>query len=450
MKAPNLLFVFADQWRYGATGFGGDPNVQTPYVDALAQQSLNFANAISGCPVCCPARASLLTGRYPDQHGVFVNDVCLSNNAVSLAQAFRAGGYEAAYVGKWHLDGHGRSSYIPPERRQGFEFLEVLECTHHYNRSGYYRGNDTQRRYWPEYDAIGQTRSAQRYIEEHANEKPFLLVVSWGPPHNPYETAPERYRQRYDPAALTLPPNVPPEREDVARTELAGYYAHCTALDDLLGNLLQTVEATGIADDTIVVFWSDHGDMLHSQGEVRKQRPWEESIHVPLLIRYGREFGEQGRTIRTPINTPDLMPTLLGLCNLPVPDTVAGSNYAPYLRGQSAAPAESALLACYHPFGEYHRTIGGREYRGLRTATHTYVRTLEGPWLLYDNVADPYQQQNMINRPEVALLQEALDQALKTKLSDLGDEFLPGMEYIQRWGYTVDETGTVPFWGYGE
>ncbi|MCB0095461.1 MAG: sulfatase-like hydrolase/transferase, partial [Caldilineaceae bacterium] len=106
MKSPNLIFIFADQWRHAATGFGGDPNVQTPHLDRLAGQSLNFAHAISGCPVCCPARASLLTGRYPDQHGVFVNDVCLSNEAVSLAQAFGAGGYDAAYVGKWHLDGH--------------------------------------------------------------------------------------------------------------------------------------------------------------------------------------------------------------------------------------------------------------------------------------------------------------------------------------------------------
>ncbi|MEZ4706283.1 MAG: sulfatase [Caldilineaceae bacterium] len=448
MKAPNLIFVFADQWRYAATGFGGDPNVQTPNLDRLAQQSLNFAHAISGSPVCCPARASLLTGRYPDQHGVFVNDVCLSNDAVSLAQAFRAGGYDAAYVGKWHLDGHGRSSYIPPERRQGFEFLEVLECTHYYNRSAYYRGDDPQRRYWPEYDAIGQTRSAQRYIEEHADGNPFLLVVSWGPPHNPYETAPARYRQMYDPAALTLPPNVPPDRADVARAELAGYYAHCTALDDLLGDLLQTVDDAGIADDTIFVFWSDHGDMLHSQGEVRKQRPWEESIHVPLLIRHPRHFGA-GRTVPALINTPDLMPTLLGLCDLPIPATVSGANYAPYLRGQAAAPADSALLACYHPFGEYHRGVGGREYRGLRTATHTYARDLNGPWLLYDNVADPYQQHNLVNHPQAAARQTELDQALTIKLQELGDQFLPGMDYIQQWGYEIDETGTVPYHGYG-
>ncbi|MCB0093676.1 MAG: hypothetical protein KDE54_37565, partial [Caldilineaceae bacterium] len=112
-------------------------------------------------------------------------------------------------------------------------------------------------------------------------------------------------------------------------------------------------------------------------------------------------------------------------------------------------PADSALLACYHPFGEYQRGVGGREYRGLRTATHTYVRDLNGPWLLYDNAADPYQQHNLINQPAVAALQSELDQALTSKLQTLGDQFLPGMDYIHQWGYEVDETGTVPYHGYG-
>ncbi|MEM7131270.1 MAG: sulfatase [Chloroflexota bacterium] len=445
-KHPNVVFVFADQWRYQATGFGGDPNVQTPHLDTLAKQSLNFANAISGCPVCSPARASLLTGRYPHQHGIFVNDVCLSNDAVSLAQAFKVGGYNTGYIGKWHVDGHGRSNYIPPERRQGFEHWMVLECTHNYPDSAYYSGNDDTKLTWPEYDAIPQTREAQKYISDQANaDDPFLLVLSWGPPHNPYETAPERYRAMYDPAAISLHPNVPPEKEAVAREELAGYYAHCTALDDLVGDLLSTIDEAGIADNTIFIFWSDHGDMLHSQGEYRKQRPWEESIHVPLLIRYPRRFGQEGQVIDGPINTPDLLPTLLGLADLPVPDTAAGTDYTSYLDGQTSAPANAALIACYHPFGEYERRHGGREYRGLRTLTHTYARRLDGPWVLYDNVNDPYQQKNLVNQPELAQLQAELDQALDAKLAELNDEFLHGDEYIKRWGYMTDEGGTVPY-----
>ncbi|MEZ4679130.1 MAG: sulfatase [Caldilineaceae bacterium] len=443
---PNLIFVFADQWRYQATGFGGDPNVQTPHLDALAARSLHFTNAISGCPVCCPARASLLTGQYPDHHGVFVNDVHLGTDAVSLAQAYKAGGYDTAYIGKWHVDGHGRSAYIPPERRQGFDFWQVLECTHSYNESYYYAGDDPNKRLWEGYDAIAQTRVAQEYIREHAQAAPYLLVLSWGPPHNPYETAPQHYRDMYDPAKLTLHPNVPAESMAIAREQLAGYYAHCSALDDLVGDLYQTLMESGQLENTILVFWSDHGDMLWSQGQERKQRPWEESIHVPLLIHAPQLFGQSGQVVDAPINTTDLMPTLLGLCDLPVPPTVQGQNYAPFLRGDENAPADAVLLSCYHPFGEYNRPQRyGREYRGIRTLTHTYVRGLTAPWLLYDNVADPYQQQHLINQPQVAALQSQLDKQLDLLLDHYDDEFLPGMSYIERWGYALDETGTVPF-----
>ncbi len=446
MSTPNIIFVFADQWRYQATGFGGDPNVQTPHLDALAGRSLHFTNATSGCPVCCPARASLLTGQYPDRHGVFVNDVHLGTDAVSLGQAFKGAGYDTAYIGKWHVDGNGRSAYIPPERRQGFDFWQVLECTHDYNNSHYYAGDDPTLRTWEGYDAIAQTRVAQQYIHDHADASPFLLLLSWGPPHNPYETAPQQYNDLYDPAQLSLHPNVPAADEAIAREQLAGYYAHCSALDDLIGDLYQTIEESGQLENTIFVFWSDHGDMLWSQGQERKQRPWEESVHVPLLIHAPQIFGKAGRMVDTPINTTDLMPTLLGLAGLSIPETVQGSNYAPHLLNDAAAPTDGILLACYHPFGEYNRPKrNGREYRGIRTHSHTYVRDLNGPWLLYDNVADPYQQQNLVNQPEVAALQNQLHDKVDALLARYGDEFLPGMAYIERWGYPLDETGTVPY-----
>ncbi len=448
-SAPIIVFVFADQWRYQATGFGGDPNVKTPHLDALAGRSLHFTNAISGCPVCCPARASLLTGQYPDRHGVFVNDVPLSDAATSLAQAFKGADYATAYIGKWHVDGHGRSAYIPPERRQGFDFWRVLECTHSYNESHYYAGDDPTLRTWDGYDAIAQTQVARQYIRDHAAgdaDRPFLLLLSWGPPHNPYETAPQQYKAMYDPAQLTLPPNVPAADEAIAREQLAGYYAHCSALDDLIGDLYATLQEQDLLANTIFVFWSDHGDMLWSHGQERKQRPWEESIHVPLLIHAPQLFGATGRLIDTPINTPDLMPTLLGLAGLSIPDTVQGENYAPFLLDGAAEPATAALLACYHPFGEYNRPQkGGREYRGIRTRSHTYVRDLNGPWLLYDNVADPHQQQNLIDQPQLAALQRKLDDELDQLLERHDDEFLPGMVYVERWGYELDETGTVPF-----
>ncbi len=443
---PNVLFVFADQWRAQATGYAGDANVHTPNLDALAAESVNFTHAVSGCPVCSPYRASLLTGQNPLTHGIFVNDVPLAPDAGRLARRFAAAGYDTAYIGKWHLDAHGRSAWIPPERRQGFRYWKVLECTHDYPHSAYYAGDSAEKRYWPGYDAFAQTRDAIAYLRERPNDRPFLLMLSWGPPHSPYYTAPDEFRARYSPEALRLPPNVPPETAARARQILAGYYAHCTALDAALGELLAALRALGLEEDTLLVFTSDHGDMLGSQGHFNKQRPWDESVRVPFLLRHPARLGRAPRRLNAPLDAPDLLPTLLGLCGLPIPAGVEGLDFSAHILGGPDPSDGAALLACYHPFGQYNRPKhGGREYRGLRTERHTYVRALDGPWLLYDNTTDPFQMHNLAAAPEHAALRRDLDDRLRERLRTLGDEFRPGMEYIRRWNYVVDDDGTVPY-----
>ena len=136
-KRPNVLILLTDQWRAQALGYAGDPNVQTPNLDRLASESVDFVNACSGMPVCCPYRASLLTGRRPLTHGVFMNDVQLPPKEISIAEVLRSEGYTTGFIGKWHLDGRGRSNFTPPERRQGFEYWKALECSHNYNNSLY-------------------------------------------------------------------------------------------------------------------------------------------------------------------------------------------------------------------------------------------------------------------------------------------------------------------------
>jgi arylsulfatase A-like enzyme len=443
-RKPNVVFVLADQWRAQASGYAGDPNLQgkTPHLDTLSAESVNFTHAVSCCPVCTPYRASLITGQYPLTHGLFLNDLCLSTRATSIAQAYAQAGYDTAYIGKWHLDGHGRSAYIPPERRQGFDYWKVLECTHDYNRSPYYADNDLAKRLWEGYDVFAQTKDAQAYITEHAKkDKPFLLILSWGPPHNPYETATEAYKKRFDAEKLVLRPNVQGERE--ARRDLAGYYAHIAALDACVGELQQTLADTGVRDDTIFVFTSDHGDMLGSHGQIRKQKPWDEVIRVPLLVRYPAAQAS-GRTLGAPINTPDLMPTLLGLSGVAIPKSVQGEDFSAVIRGAPSPDDHPVLITCPTPFGEWVRAKGGREYRGVRTVRHTYVRDLNGPWLLYDNEADPYQLDNLVNRPVHAALQARLEGELQKLLKKTNDDFQPGPTYIARWGYTVDASGTVP------
>ncbi len=442
-RGPNVVFLLVDQWRAQAVGYAGNPDVKTPNLDRLAEQSINFTNAVSNCPVCSPYRGSLLTGRYPLSHGVFLNDVCLGDDGVSLGEAFGQAGYATGYIGKWHLDGHGRSRFVPPARRQGFQYWRAAECTHNYNRS-HFHGDEDIKQFWEGYDAFAQTEDAVRYVREHRAD-PFMLVVSWGPPHAPYHTAPKRFRDLYRPDDIRLRPNVPQELAAKARRDLAGYYAHCTALDECVGRIVKALADSGLADDTILVFTSDHGDMLGSHGQYKKQRPWDESVRVPFLVRWPGGLGREGRRLIGPLGTPDLMPTLLGLCKIAIPPQVEGTDRSPLLRGEVEDRDAPALILCPSPFGQWLRSHGAREYRGVRTAQYTYVRSLDGPWLLYDNQADPYQLNNLCDRPELADIRAELETHLQRLLAETNDEFLPGEEYVKKWGYKTDASGTVPY-----
>jgi arylsulfatase A-like enzyme len=434
-----VLFILADEWRAQATGYNGDPNVATPVLDRLARESASFQNAISGTPVCCPARASLMTGQYPLTNGVFINDVELKPRGETLAQVFNRAGYHTGYIGKWHLYGspdgnYGRRlAFIPKDKRLGFEYWKACECSHDYNHSLYFEGDNPSPQYWPGYDAIAQTDDACRFIEANTRQ-PFFLFLSLGPPHFPYETAPEPHRSQYAGRAMQLRPNVPAEQQRAATTILRGYSAHIAALDACFDKLLRTLERLRIADDTIVVFTSDHGDMLLSQGLTTKLYPWEESIRVPFLLRYPRRLGHGGGKITTPLNYPDIMPTLLGLANLKIPEGVQGLDHSAQL-GSHAANAwpefPAALLSLPVPITEARR-YGIAEYRGLRTERYTYVRSIHGPWLLYDNAADPHQVHNLVGHNAQRDLQNRLDDMLQARLKNLDDEFLPAKEYVQR------------------
>ncbi len=442
-RRPNVVFVFADQWRAQDVGYAGNRQVSTPNLDLLAGESINFTAAVSGCPVCCPYRASLLTGQYPLTHGVFLNDVQLNPDAVSIAKVYKEAGYKTGYVGKWHLNGMHRGAFIPKDERQGFDFWRAYGCTHNYNNSYYYADEDVKLR-WEGYDAIAQTRAANEYIREHAGE-PFVLFLSWGPPHAPYQTAPEKYRNMYRPEDIVLRPNVPAENRKKAREYIAGYYAHIAALDDCIGEILATTREAQIEEDTILVFTSDHGDMLLSQGGQKKQQPWDESILVPFLLRYPALLGSEGKGVDVPFGTPDIMPTLLGLSGIEVPGSVEGEDFSPILLGRKKVRDRSALISCPAPFGQWTRKKGGREYRGVRTKRYTYARDLNGPWLLYDNQDDPYQMNNVVNKPEFAAVQKQMEAMLTKKLRATNDKFLSGRDYIKKWKYKVDESGTVRY-----
>jgi len=450
VRRPNVLFIQCDEWRAQSTGYNGDRNVATPVLDRLEARSVSFQLAISGCPVCCPERASLLTGQYPLTRGVFVNDVELKPNGPTLGEEFRRAGYSTGFVGKWHVYGspdgkYGRRlAFIPPEKHFGFDYWKACECTHEYNHSLYYEGSDPTPKYWPGYDAIAQTEDVCQFIEKHAAGDPFMLILSLGPPHFPLTTAPERYQAMYRNREIALRPNVPKDSQKAATDDLRGYYAHMAALDDCLDRLLQTLDKTGLADDTVVVFTSDHGDMMLSQGLTTKLYPWDESIRVPLLVRYPRKLGSKGRLIATPINSPDLMPTLLGLCGIAIPGSVEGTDFSGVIFGSKPVPRDaSAFINLPVPITEARR-YGFAEYRGLRTERYTYVRSIKGPWLLYDNERDPYQMHNLLGRSEHRDLQSRLDKELDATLKRRKDDFLPAAEYAKRAGVSHYQELNVP------
>ena len=442
-RSPNVVFIFSDQWRAQATGYNGDRNCETPVLDGLAADSINVTHAVSGCPVCCPYRASLMTGQYPLTHGVYINDVELNPDCMSLARVFGKNGYDTAYIGKWHLYGspdgkYGRRKAIVPRRYQlGFDYWKGFECTHAYHDSTYFFNEDPTPRKWEGYDAFSQSRDASRYIHDNASTgKPFFLMLSWGPPHSPLHTAPEAYRKRYEERPITLRPNVPPEYEQKAIEDLRGYYTHIAALDDCLEIVLDAIHTSGIEKDTILIFTSDHGDMLQCHGLEKKLFPWDESIRVPFLLRWSQLPHSTGRELAIPLDAPDIMPTLLGLCGLPIPSTVEGRDWSAYFRNQCQPDgSETALLNLPAEFTEV-RKRGMKAYRGLRAVRYTYVRTTDGPWLLYDNETDPYQKNNLIGSPTHAHIQKELESLLQSRLASQGDQFLDGRQYLEQDGLT--------------
>ncbi len=433
---PNIVFIFADQLRASAVGYMGNRGVHTPVLDRLAAKGVVFSSAVCGCPVCTPYRACMLTGRYPLTHGVFVNDVRLPEEELTFGELYSAVGYDTAYIGKWHLDGSQRSAFTPPgARRHGFRYWAVGNCTHDYFHSLYYR-DDPEPRYWQGYDAHAQARLACDYITRHDHRVPYCLFLSWGPPHNPYEWAPQEYLRMYPPDGIRVPPNVPQADKEA----MAGYYAHITALDDALGWILEAIRASGQENDTIVVFTSDHGDMLGSHGLWRKQWPWDDCMLVPLVVRY--PAGQRSACwVDAPFNAVDLLPTLLNLCGLPIPSAVEGSNLAHLVTGQPGKAPRSALMQIISPFCESIEP----EWRAVRTSRYTYAHTLAGPWLLYDNLTDPYQIRNLVADRKYAGLRSELEHELQIWLARTHDEFLSAAVYRERYGITdVDERFAAP------
>lgn len=437
---PNVLFILADEWRAQATGYAGDPNLKTPNLDKLASESVNVSHAVSGLPVCCPYRASLMTGLYPLGHGVVVNDMELDPSLPNLGTAFSSAGYDTAYIGKWHIYGSPEGKWerrtvpVPETHLLGFKSWRGFECNHDYWDATYFEDGGTEPKTWEGYEAFAQTDQAIDYIQSRKNDdKPWLMMLSWGPPHFPLHTAPDEYKKRFEEKDIVLRDNVPEDKKEMAKEELRGYYAHIEALDDAMGQLLEAVDSID-PENTIVIFTSDHGDMSQSHGLPHKLYPFEESIGVPFLCRWPKGLGDRGREVPLPIDAPDLMPTLLGLCELDQPKGMQGKDFSSILRGEkNVGEDECALLNAPIAYSWLKR-LGFSAYRGVRTTNHTYVRSEDGRGLLYDLERDPFQMKNLYGLEDSKALQEKLEALLQKKLLEVDDRFESGEKLIEDYG----------------
>jgi arylsulfatase A-like enzyme len=437
-KKPNLVFVFADQLRSMSLGCYGDKQAITPNIDKLATEGMRFTNAISTWPVCSPFRGMLLTGRYPMSNGVVYNDLPLWKGQESIATALKAQGYATGYIGKWHLAGSNAQGRV--NDHFGFDYWAPVE------RQMIMTEADGTQTWRPD----AQTDKAVEYIEAN-KDKPFCLFMSWLPPHDPY-IAPDKYMKLFPPEKIQLRENDserklvdielqkhPPHSDQEAKNRerwrkiidsdagvqrnMQGYYAATHGLDVCVGRVMKALEEAGIADDTILVFSSDHGDMLGSHRMSHKQEPFEESISIPFIVRYPKRI-PKGKTTDALLSPIDIMPTLLKLTDTPIPSSVEGISFADAALGGRSDQQDAVLIMKMFPRGNPWIINAATEFRGVRTKTHTYARLADGgPWILYDNKADPQQMKNLVNDPAHKKLQDEMEATLQALLKKAHDPF---------------------------
>ena len=269
--------------------------------------------------------------------------------------------------------------------------------------------------------------------------------MSYGIPHFPHASAPERFKAMYPPDKIRFRQNVPAELQTQKnRIEAQGYYAHTTALDECVGELMRTLADAGLQTNTILVFTSDHGEMLGSHGvaTTTKQVPWDEAAHVPFLIRYPEAHGNLGRVTSNPLTTPDIMPTLLMLAGVKIPKTVEGKDLSDVVRNGREIPNCAALYMGVAPFA---RKEINTAYRAIRTDRYTYVRALDGPWLLFDNENDPYQTNNLVGQSQHIKLCRKFEKQLQYALESVRDDFHPAAYYVNKFGYELAPHGSLSY-----
>ncbi len=432
MQQPNILFIQCDQLSANALGYAGCPYVQTPHLDRLARQSLNFREACCAFPNCVPSRPAWTYGRMP--HELFLPGTELDYDArpgdpsrgvrpafhrEGLGHWFKAAGYRTAFAGKWHVGQWGPTESLRPEFDGGFEILSPIHDP-------------------------GTTLAASRFLASHSGDRPFLLVSSYDNPHNICEYAagtplpwgplpPEPslqdlppcpgnlQPQPHEPSAIRQRRRLLLERSGFDATDWRryrwAYYRLVEKLDAEIGRLLDALDSSPHASSTVVVFTSDHGDMQGAHGLTEKDTLYEEAVRVPYLIR-SPEPHSAGVSDHLVNNALDTYPTLCDLAGLRPPSGLHGHSLVPLLRGGHAAGPDFTAAELKYRFG-------GGEARMIRTARWKYICHDTGPVReqLFDLCADPHETENLAVCSTFAPILTSHRERLRTWLSRTHDPF---------------------------
>ena len=462
--SPNIVFMFSDQQRYDTLAAYGNDWIQTPNLNKLAERSIVFERAYVTQPVCTPARASILTGLYPHTAGPIVNHIPLPADTKTFAE-YLPDEYETAWFGKWHLGDdtvkqHGWKNWISSEdgHHESYSSDELpLSDYHRYMESRGYKPEGTapqgraiftsgQRSQMPPEDQMSHFlgRAAVDFIGRNA-DKPFALFLSTFEPHSPYSGP---YNELYDPAELPVGPAFlqQPESASLYHRTRASYYSkflteggsrddpymreylldpdltldseldwrvlrakylsNITLVDDMAGMVLNALEANGLADDTIVVFTSEHGEMAGDHCMLEKRSLYEESARVPLLMHVpGMDAGT--RTVNGNISQVDLLPTLLELMGESAPTDIEGKSVAATLESGGNLESNDVFMEWNGTGGLADRNLGSEDINLLNTAPWRGV--VSGNWKfcycptdkneLYNLADDPHEMTNLVDDP---------------------------------------------------
>lgn len=409
---PNLLIIHTDQlssWAISiyAKQLTRRPNygkilVETPNVDSLAKEGAIFNNFFTNSAVCTPSRGCLLSGRYPHAHGAYRNNIEMNRDEITIAEVLRSNGYETGYAGKWHLDGPPKPGWVEPERSMGFE-----DCRFMFNR-GHWKKIVDQPEGNPEvspYKVIGDEKTfttdwlADKTIEfiKKRRSKPFFYMVSIPDPHNPF-TVREPYMSMYKPADMTVPNTFkesPSENgrgskkaEEQMRKDKAHYCGLVKCIDDNVARIIESLKETGIFDDTIVVFTTDHGEYMGEHGLYGKNQWYRTAYQIPFIVRWPKKV-QPDTVINHFVTNVDVQQTLLGLMGIESCGREQGRDASALLRGEKAEWTDEAMI--------HHSSL---ESAGIFTPTYELVLKADGEHMLFDRVNDPEQTRNLHDNPK--------------------------------------------------